>query len=94
MLERLFEMHGENHEWFDTHRQGAAWLVKNISLVYIQSINLPGNASVKSTMELYATPTPSDVESVRKSMICAFPDYELRNNVALNPADQNDFYWR
>ncbi len=94
MMERLFEMHGENHEWFDTHRLGAAWLVRNISEVYNQSINLPGNASVKKTMELYATPTPSDVESVRKSMICAFPDYELRNNVALNPDDQNDFYWR
>lgn len=94
MMERLFEMHGENHEWFDTHRLGATWLVQNISEVYNESINLPGNASVKKTMELYATPTPSDVESVRKSMICAFPDYELRNNVALTPDDQNDFYWR
>ena len=93
-LERIFEMHGENHEWFDTHRRGARWLIRNIVKPYTESMDRTENASVKGSMELYATPTPSDVVSVRKSMICAYPDYEIRNNTALTPDSQNDFYWK
>lgn len=94
MLERIFEMHGENHEWFDTHRKGAAWLVENICIPFVESMNDSKNSSVKKTMDIYDKETETDVQNVRKSLLCAFPDYELRTNTALSSADQNDFYIR
>ena len=35
---------------------------------------------------------PEDVEQVRKGLLLAFPDDEIRYNPALTLADQNDFY--
>lgn len=94
MMERIYEMHGENHEWFDTHRKGAKWLVRNVCIPFNESMADSKNSTVRKTMDIYGKETETDVQEVRKALLCAFPDYELRTNTALTPSNQNDFYVR
>ena len=36
---------------------------------------------------------PEDYQKLRKSVLLAFPEHEMRNNAAISFDDQNDFYW-
>lgn len=101
MWEREFEFHGEEREWFMSHRRGARWMIKYFITPFNEFMQRSDNASVRSYMWQYGRPAPdgstaydipSDMETVRKCLICAYPDYELRYNTALTAADQNDFF--
>lgn len=98
--EREFEEHGEDHEWFVTHRRGARWLITNIlepwNEFMCKDINLGED---KNTNSMWApfnctkdNPPTTDFATVRAALICAFPNYELRYNTALGASAQNDFY--
>ena len=97
MWERTVELAAEGHEWFDTHRRGATWLRDNIAV--------PANAFYMDNedMRTYRVTYyigcdsrgyifPTDVQDLRKSLLCAYPERELRLNTA--PNYQNDYYWQ
>ena len=101
MWERVFEMHGEVHEIFDTHRRGgkfmSEWLCKPINewlkmpeQVYDNSGKVAYTYFSRSFQGHYL---PEDPEKLRKSVLFAFPEHEFRNNAAIDFEDQNDFYW-
>ena len=97
MWERLIEMMGEGHEWFDVHRRGATWLRDNIAApaneFYLQ------NADMTTYVESHypgARPRryifPTEISDLRKGLLAAYPESELRLNTAENR--QNDFFWQ
>ena len=97
MWERLIEMTGEGHEWFDVHRRGATWLRDNIAApaneFYLQ------NADMSTYVDYHypgAGPRgyifPTDITDLRKGLLAAYPESELRLNTSENR--QNDFFWQ
>ena len=105
MWERVFELHGEGHEFFDTHRRGAKfmseWLTKPINAFLkepeqcgVQDITVSDPAKNTEFKNLfYSHFLPEDVQELRKSILLAFPEVEFRNNSAIGADEQNDFYF-
>ena len=96
MWERVCELSGEGHEWFDTHRRGATWLRDHIALP--ENSFLQDNDKMESHWIWTYTGAdqrgytfPTDVQSLRKSLLNAVPLSELTYNTA---TVQNDFYWQ
>lgn len=89
--ERRFELCFEGAEWYDTHRRGAKWLSDNIAKAqnewYKEDRNQKLFTDFNNGIEYI-----EDVQILRKSLLFAYPEYELRYNSALSAADQNDFY--
>ena len=103
LWEQLFETHGEDKEWYLHHRRGARWLIKHVIKPFNEFSSRSECAPVIKTMWLYdrtdsngnvRSDIPDDIETVRKCLICAYPDYELRYNTSLTSADQNEFFLR
>lgn len=104
--ERCFEMPFEHHEYFDTHRMGAKWLVENISKPKNVFINLPEQTGGEfSYKDKYYGPDftyHETWEDVRKGLINAYPIDELTYNPYLDPSlhDPNkgqnpvEVFWR
>lgn len=99
--ERAYEMCGEGHEWFDTHRCGAKWLSEQIAVPLNEFLQQPeqGPGDDNEGMFKYnyvGTLAPVEPSELRKSLLCAFPvTTEGLYNTAIDPvADQNDFYWQ
>ncbi len=98
MWERVIELMGEGHEWFDTHRRGATWLRDNIAApaneFYI------GHLPDFNTYLVYHFPGavekgyvfPTEIIDLRRGLLSAYPESELRLNTA--ESRQNDFYWQ
>ena len=101
MWERLFEMHGEGHEFFDTRRRGAEWMVEWFSKPYNKFLAMPeqhyNNGSTAGynyfDRTFWGKPLIEDVQQIRASLLYAFPEMEFRNNGGISESDQNDFYW-
>lgn len=91
--ERRFELCFEGGEWFDTHRRGAGWLSRNIAKAQNDWYKAPGDRNAK-LFEYFNNGIEyiEDVQMLRKSLLFAYPEYELRYNSALSASDQNDFY--
>ena len=105
--ERIFEMMGEGHEFYDTHRHGAQWLRDNIVIPrnkflrcreqqfndknMIESDKSYCNMMFGDNGFQYIT----EISDLRKSLLCAFPrDEFIYSKVLDQTADQNDFYWK
>lgn len=100
--ERVFELHGELHDWFDMRRRGAQWTIDNLCKPMNEFLQEqeqgPGlgedadpDTGYWKTLyhgHLYKT----DVTDVRKGLLCAFPDDEIRNNSAIDYSDQNPYF--
>ena len=97
--ERCFELPFEHHEYFDTHRYGAQWLIENISIPKNAFINGPEHDNwIKTkangeTQEMegyrkmyYGKEDVYDIDhkSVRKGLISAYPYEELVYNPFLD----------
>ena len=95
MWERVFELYGEGHEWFDSHRRGAKWFLDNIIRPF--NISLMQDEQTKAR-EWYgaqtASPFSESISDVRAGLLCAFPQQEIMYNTALSNADQNDYFWK
>ena len=97
--EKMFEMCGEGHEWYDTHRYGGNWIIKNIYYPIHDFLLLPEqnteNASGQSYNMLWWYQTgqrlPLTLNSARASLLCEYPEYELIYNTSLDEGDQNFF---
>lgn len=100
MWERFYELGGEGHEWYDTHRRGAKWLRDQIAVPenkFLQDEAQGGKEGVTGYwMRLYDNGHlyPTEISDLRKSLLMAFPEYEITCNTALTDKDQNDFYWQ
>lgn len=97
--ERVYELCGEGHEYFDTHRNGAKWLSRVIAVPLNAFNQLPEQNSTEEGIFQFnyiGTPFPEDPSQLRKSLLCGFPTTtEAVYNTAIDPVeDQNDFYWR
>lgn len=89
--ERVFELGNEGHEWFDTHRLGAQWLLDNVCKPLNVFNHQPENQSFWSE-QYNDQDLTEDLLTVRKGLLLAFPEYEIRYNTALSAEDQNDYY--
>ena len=98
MWERVIELMGEGHEWFDTHRRGATWLRDNIAapanefyMGHLPDFNTYLNYHFPGAIgKGYVFPT--DITDLRKGLLSAYPESELRLNTA--ESRQNDFFWQ
>lgn len=98
MWERIFEMHGEGHEFFDTRRRGAEWMSEWFSKPYNDFLRMPeqnyrGNNYTYFERVFWSKPLIEDVQQLRASLLFPFPELEIRNNGGIDESDQNDFYW-
>lgn len=91
--ERVFELGNEGHEWFDTHRLGAQWLSDNVCKPLNIFNHLPENVLFWKNA-FNETDLSEDVQTIRKGLLAAFPEYELRYNTALSTEDQNDYFYK
>lgn len=97
--DKLFELCGEGHEFFETHRNGATWLSTQIAVP--ANVELSRSTNLKIVQGFYnkaATAAgdfqyPTDPQELRRSLLCTFPLEEISYNPALGPEDQNDFIW-
>lgn len=103
--ERVFELYGEGHEFWDTHRMGAKWLSENIAKPIVNFLLLPEqqfdsfNATAPGTnsycIQLYGSNTPPQVtgaDELRGSLLLEFPQQEVANNHDISVEDAaNDF---
>jgi len=103
--ERVFELYGEGHEFWDTHRMGATWLAENIARPIADFLLLPEQqfdsftATAPGTnsycMRLYGSNTPpqlTSAEALRGSLLLEFPQQEVANNQSISVEDAaNDF---
>ena len=85
-------MGGEGHEWMDSHRHGAKWLLENIFEPMHEFLLEPEQSSYK-TIYWYARgyELPRTLDNVRNCLMCDYPKYELLYNQALTTNDQNYF---
>ena len=98
--ERVFEMHGEGHEFFDTHRRGAEFLSNFISKPLNEFLQKPEQQLLTSDKKagyhliLYNNWVfEEDPQTLRKAVLFPFPEEEMRNNSAIGEEDQNDFFY-
>jgi len=101
--ERVYEMSGECHEWFDMRRRGANWAIENIIKpmnAFLQepeqgrSIDNPIEGASYFESSYLSHVFPTTLEPILKGMLCAFPDNEIRTNSAISEEDQNPYYYR
>lgn len=92
--DKLFELCGEGHEFYETRRLGARWFCENIVI--------PANGFLKleyqegSYIEQYyraGFQFPTDIQKLRGSLLCEFPVEELSLNTSLSLKDRNDYSW-
>lgn len=91
MWERVFELHGEGQEFYDTHRRGAKWMSEWLTKPINAFLKEPEQVNEFKTL-FYKHYLPEDVNELRKAVLLAFPEVEFRNNPAIGFEDQNDFY--
>lgn len=103
--ERFFELGGEEHEYFDTHRRGAAFLVNTVAKPKNIFLKLPEQADYVNTSGVDSKGVwsyyygknyqyPEDVQLVRRSLLLPIPKEEIAYNQAIDPIlDVNDFTW-
>ncbi len=82
--ERAFELIGEQHDWFDTHRMGAKWLAENIAKPKNAFLSEPEQEALRDYNYGKDFKYDEDWNAVRKGLICAFPKDELVMNTALD----------
>ena len=105
--DKMYELYGEGHEYWDTHRMGATWLA--------QKIATPLNRFLRLHEQQHTTNVGSDdrtrgycaiqygdrdfqyitdPQTLRKSLLLGFPDREKIYNQDIPISETNDFYWK
>ena len=105
--ERAFEMIGEQHEWYDTHRMGAQWFSQHVTQPANAFLFQPeqdnSSSGARGCRDFFYGSSrfgegqiyPEAQADVRKGLILAFPNDELVYNAALTLEDQNpdEIFW-
>lgn len=101
--ERIYEMSGECHEWFDMRRRGAQWTIDNILIPMNEFLQEPEQGIDKTNpvegsgywqTSYFSRVFPTDKETVLKGLLCAFPEHEILTNASIGFEDQNKYYFR
>lgn len=96
--ERIYEFFGENHEWYETHRHGAQWLVDNIAVPKNEFMSLSNQDMLfgrfypeykSGTTERWAY--SEDVSEARKGLLSGFPANETLYNSGIENNGRNDY---
>lgn len=92
LMERIFELEHEQHDWFDNRRRGAQFMIDN----FIKPINEFNNQNANygymhTTYMQQGRQYSTELKKVRAALLCAFPDTELRYNTSIGYENQNDF---
>ena len=100
--ERCFEMPFEHHEYFDTHRMGAKWIVENIAKPKNVFLYLPEQEDFEQDGTPYdgfrtiyygrSFKYDEDWNDVRKGLISAYPHDELVYNTCLDETKSDPNY--
>lgn len=90
--ERAFEMTGEEHEWFDTHRMGAKWLTDHIAKPKNVFLSQEEQIALRDYNYGKGFRYDEDWTLVRKGLICAYPKDELVLNTALDANKHDPHY--
>jgi len=88
--ERIFEFFGENHEYFETHRHGAGWLVENIAKPKNEFLSQPHQEMLFSRYYPDGFRYSVNVEDARKGLLAGFPQTEVLYNAGIQEY-RNDF---
>lgn len=93
LWERVFEMDYEFQHFFDTRRYGARYYVENFVKPFNEFWRSNANIRVhEAAFMKYGRDKEEDMQTVRKGLLIAYPEYEILNNTALDYSSQNDFY--
>ena len=97
--ERLFELSGEGHEWFDERRKGAEFFIRNFSVPMNAFLQEPAQRNTTTNIDAWdlmyqkhVYPTTKD--EMLKRMLIPFPITEIMNNNGIEESDQNKYYFQ
>lgn len=100
VYERAFELGGEGHEYFDTHRRGARFMSKYFAKPINEFLNDESEYAYKLHQYALAAEDENvnrvfidDPNELRKSVINEYPEKEIRYNTAISFSNTNDFTW-
>lgn len=88
--ERIFEFFGENHEYFETHRHGARWIVENIAKPKNEFLSQEHQDMLFSRYYPDGFRYSESVEDTRKGLLAGFPQTEVLYNAGIQEY-RNDF---
>lgn len=93
--ERIFELYGEGHEWNETHRNGAQWIVDNIVNPKNEFLDRDEQSAIvdETNSALYPKGfrySTNPIE-IQKALLAGFPYNEILYNKGISDEDQNDF---
>lgn len=94
--DKLFELCGEGHSFYEVRRLGARWFNDNILKARNAFFDAMGEEG-ESYMSVYFGRSDfrydfeGDMTKVRGALLCEFPKEELTANSAMSTADKNDF---
>lgn len=94
--DKLFELCGEGHSFYEVRRLGARWFNDNILKARNFFFDTMGEEG-ESYMSVYFGRSDfrydfeGDMTKVRGALLCEFPKEELTANPAMGTADKNDF---
>lgn len=94
--DKLFELCGEGHAYYEVRRLGARWFNDNILKARNFFFDTMGEEG-ESYMSVYFGRSDfrydfeGDMTKVRGALLCEFPKEELTANPAMSTADKNDF---
>ncbi len=88
--ERIFEFFGENHEYFETHRHGARWIVENIAKPKNDFLAQEHQDMLFSRYYPDGFRYSESVEDARKGLLAGFPQTEVLYNAGIQEY-RNDF---
>lgn len=94
--DKLFELCGEGHAYYEVRRLGARWFNDNILKarnVFFDTMGEEGESymSVYFGRSDFRYDFEGDMTKVRGALLCEFPKEELTANPAMSTADKNDF---
>ena len=94
--DKLFELCGEGHAYYEVRRLGARWFNDNILKarnVFFDTMGEEGESymSVYFGRSDFRYDFEGDMTKVRGALLCEFPKEELTANSAMSTADKNDF---
>ncbi len=94
--DKLFELCGEGHSYYEVRRLGARWFNDNILKARDEFFDTMGEDG-ENYMSVYFGRSDfrydfeGDMPKVRGALLCEFPKEELTANAAMSTADKNDF---